>query len=417
MKPLGYLEVFWHFSLRTSEEGVQVAVYGNEREAFDANEYGRDVGPAVPIELSRLLSKSDTSNPRWTQERVPTGDAMRVGTELWNALPQEVRDRIPVGNEQIRLKIYTDVPAVGDLPWEWLTDGSGPPLALRSEVIVVRSVPLRFPVHALSVEPPLRVVVLAPNPKDERSLDADRELRVVLDALEGPDFTFVVADTPSLEELSRLMFSHQPNIVHFIGHGGLTHGEGNLILQDADGRSRWLPAMELGALLPSSVRLLSLSTPFTTHNYQVLGLSHVARSPGSTTLPTAIANQYPIDERAARAFWGRFYPALIERSGNVNEAFQAARLAAADVEPDFSDWASFLLTIRDQTGVSFELRPGIEGIDRREKEVRAQFAAEAANDLAEQFQTLGSGVPEGLQRQYRIEEQRVTELLEDLSER
>jgi hypothetical protein len=415
MKPLGYREIFWDVSADPSGEGLLIAAYDDERELFDA---GRDAEPATgrPLDLSGLVSDADPTTSIWTRRRMSADAARSLGTQLWAALPREIREPLRALAGPARLKVSTATPAAGDLPWEWLTDGSAqPPLALRPDFVLARSVPLRFPLHPLSVQLPLRVLLLMPNPKDERLLDGDTEIQTALAALPAPAFSVRVLDVPVLEALTEALVEEQPNIVHYIGHGGLTHGEGNLILQDAGGKSRWVDATELAALLPSSVRLLCLATPVTAENYQVLGLSHLARGARLSGLPTTVANQYPVDGAAAAEFWKAFYAALLVR-GNVNHAVQEARLRAAAVDTAHADWGSFSLVIRDQTGVSFELRGREEAAVRRPAELRAQFAAEAANELAQQVQILGDETPAGLVQRYEVEQRRVTELLDELTE-
>ena len=411
MRALGYQDVLWNISVAPNGEGFAIAMYGEEHELFDGLQ-GRTSVPLFPIDLSMLLGRSAKSTDRWTAERVQTAVSAHVGRQLWEAVPPEVKDALPLG-PQVRLKIASDVPAVGDLPWEWLTDG-GPPFALRPGFTLVRSVPLRFPVPPISIDPPLRVLLVVPNPKDQLSVDAGREIDVAMQALGSAIYNVNVLDLSELEQIVAALAT-EPNIVHYIGHGGLNHGEGNVILQDANGRSRWVSATDVATRLPSSVRLLCLATPFTAHNYQVLGLSHLARATTGTPLPTTVANQYPIGEKPSAAFWSGFYSSL-GSDGNVNDAIQAGRSSAATADPVYADWASFSLVVRDQTGVSFEVRPTHDAAERRAAEYRAQFAAEAANDLATQVQVLGDEASSGLKQQYAFEQKRATELLDSLPE-
>jgi hypothetical protein len=227
-----------------------------------------------------------------------------------------------------------------------------------------------------------------------------------------------VLEAPLLEGLREALGGTEPpHILHYIGHGGLTHGDGNLIFQDADRRSRWVDAVELAQLLPSSTRLLCLSTPFTAQNYQVLGLSHLARALGLVTLPTTITNQYPVREASVRAFWGAFYNELAEQDGNVNEAMHEAQRSAAEADLNIADWASFSLVVRDQTGVSFDLRrSSVDPHRRRGTELAAQFSAQLANDLASQVQILGEDTPKVLREQYEAERVRTDNLLSELEE-
>ena len=125
-------------------------------------------------------------------------------------------------------------------------------------------------------------------------------------------------------------------------------------------------------------------------------------------------NQYPVGRPTVLEFWRAFYGTLGSSGGNVNDALQVARTQAATVDVTYADWASFSLVIRDQTGVSFEI--GAAAPERHADELRAQFAAEAANELAKQVQVLGSEVPSGLQQQYEVQERLANEFVDKLSE-
>jgi hypothetical protein len=312
------------------------------------------------------------------------------------------------------VKIVTEVPSVADLPWEWLFDGAQPPVALRPGVRLLRAVPARFPIPAPSLSLPLRVLLVVPNPKDERLLNASEELITVMEGLNAPQYTIEVLEQPSIEALAKTLAGLAPHVVHYIGHSGLTQGVGNLILPDTGGRIRWVSATELATLLPSSVRLICLSTPFTTRNYQILGLSRLGRAPGLVELPTTIANQFPVGKEAVGAFWRGLYSALPE-DGNVIEAVHRARGAAAAADPGFADWASFSLTVRGQAGMLFATgHATADPARRRSAELKAHFAAQLANDLAVQVDELGDQAPDGLHEQYEAAQTRAADLLDEL---
>jgi hypothetical protein len=419
VKPLQYRELVWDISLDRTGEALVLTQYQSEEElAAGARAEGLTRGQA--IDLSGQLGRSDLSSPKWSRHQVSANEAGTVGRQLWSSLPEDSKaalGQVSAAGAPLRLKITTEIPAVADLPWEWLSQEGQPYFALSPTLRLVRSVPVRLPVSPLSVELPLNVLLVVPNPKDERFLNAGYEIQALKDGLPPPQYNVTVLDQPSFEDLQRALRTAAPHIVHYIGHGGLTHGEGNLILQDADGRSRWVSASELADVLPSSVRLLCLSTPFTTQNYQVLGLSHFARAIGLVTLPTTLTNQYPIGEPAVRTFWGHFYSELIGRAGNVNDAVHEARVATEQADLASADWGSFSLVVRDQTGVFFDLGYSrADPLRRRGTEVAAQYAAQLANELATQVQAWGPDVPKDLAEQFQVEQSRASDLLHELNE-
>jgi CHAT domain-containing protein len=261
------------------------------------------------------------------------------------------------------------------------------------------------------------VLLVAPTPAEKRLVDTDAEIDAVMHGLRLPEYDVEVVAYPSSEVLRHSMESEPPNVLHFIGHGGINHGEGSLILQNPDGRSRWVSATELAGILPVSVRLVCLSSPVTTENYQILGLCHLARAAGLVALPTVVTNQYPVGFAGAEAFWAAFYGALLNRRGNVNDAVHDARRATYDAVGDYADWGSFSLIVRDQTGVSFDLGRSVPETERRQSiELAAQFASQLANDLAQQVTSLGDDAPAGLREQFEVEHLRAERFLDDLAE-
>jgi CHAT domain-containing protein len=257
-----------------------------------------------------------------------------------------------------------------------------------------------------------------PNPKDERLLDAATEISAVTGRLRAPAYEVRTLEDASFEAMASVLTTWPPNVVHYIGHAGLSHGEGNLILNGPDGRSRWVGAAELSRLLPSCVRLVCLSTCVTTLNYQISGLSRFGRTQGLVELPTTLANQFPVERTAVRAFWDAFYDALVEHGGNATEAVHQARVATARAgDGGFSDWSSFTLAVRDQTGVPFTIgRTTADPDRRRSAELKAQFATQLANDLAAQVAALGEAAPSGLLEQFRTEQSRAAGLVDELAE-
>lgn len=409
-------EQVWSIAPDSASDGFLIAAFDRESALFELSRTG-EAPSWRPIPLSGLMDRADPTVPKWSRRRVPASESRAIGSQLWNALPAPMRDILREPGPPLHLKIATDITAVADLPWEWLADDAGTPLALRPDVRLVRSVLTRFPVPSLSVDLPLRILLIVPNPKNEQMLDAYAETSAVTGRLRGSDYQVRVLEDASVDEMVQEMTAWLPHVVHYIGHGGLSHGEGNLILNGPDGRSRWVSAAELGRQLPSSVRLVCLSTCVTTRNYQILGLSHLSRAPGLVELPTTLTNQFPVGRPAAEAFWEAFYGGLVEHAGDATEAVHQARVTTAEADHDAADWASFSLAVRDQTGVPFAIgRSGADIRRRQSTELKAQFAAQLVNDLAAQVEVLGEDTPRSLRNQYETERTRAAGLLDELSE-
>jgi hypothetical protein len=254
-----------------------------------------------------------------------------------------------------------------------------------------RLVPSLYASPPLTIEPPIRVLMIVTNPKDESLLDAHEELRIVTSGLRASDqYHITHLSEPRIEDLQRAL-SRSPHIVHYVGHAGLTGQSGALILHDHRDGTRWVSAAELARLLPSSVRLLCLSTCVTASNYRISGLLHIAHSPADQTLPTTIVNQYALGPPAAEAFWSSFYPNLLVSEGDVLGAFHRSRAEMYQMAHEDGSWASFSLVIRDGTGHPFRLVPaGSPGEERFAAEIQAQWSARLANNLAARMQTLNA---------------------------
>ena len=350
---------------------------------------------------------------------VQTQEAYIGGQILWDALPFEATEplrALPKNSPRPwRLKISCDSLDVADFPWEWISDGTDPPFALRTNMRIVRSVPVRYPLPPLTIARALRVLLVLTNQKNEQFLDPHREIAAVKDRLILPDYQLHILDKPTLDALSNELATTPPDIVHYIGHAGLNYGEGNLILHGNTNRAFGFQRRNWHRLLPSSVRLLCLSTCFTATNYQLLGLPRLAYAPATLSLPTVVANQFPVQEESVRDFWYRFYDTLTNSGGNVNEAVHFARIWLQGHTTTSADWTSFILVLRDRTGQPFRFHRGMEAVNSEiiNTELQAQFATELANKLAEQLRDLPTTegeVPRGLREQLGREQARALDL-------
>lgn len=321
--------------------------------------------------------------------RIGLDTARDLGTRLWTALPDSARALVGPPGTPLRLKISSRSEQAVGLPWECLTR-DGVPLALAEDVRITRSVPMRYSLPPVTVTPPLRVLIALTNPKDERLLNAGWEIQSITpEGLDG--FDVQVSQEPTPEALQQHLQAFQPHVVHYVGHSGCESGQGYLILHDERQHSHWLGAAELATLLPSSVRVVCLSTCFTVRNYDLRGLVQLAHARSDVALPSVVANVLAFDtgsQPAIRAFWTAFYTVLLEDSGDLTSAVHQGRLASAAAAPGFADFASFALVIRDGTGWGLRVLPAALDAARKEAELEALFTSRLANALSVQSATL-----------------------------
>jgi hypothetical protein len=395
---------------------IKLRVFSNEQEMYET-EWGYK--QTIPITLPQhWFEVSRTSRAHWTRSRAPRDVMMELGWLMWRSIPPEPKRSLLTAtpDQPCRLKISSNSPAIDDLPWEWLNDGAGPPFALRPEIRLARSVPIRMAMPPKNIQLPLRVLLVITNPKDERLLDPEQEIEAVSPRLRTRPYALMILEEPTWDALNAVLRHEPPHIVHYIGHAGINRGEGNLILHKSDNMTHWISGPELSSALPPTVKLLSLGTCFTAPNYQILGLSRLAHTSAMYRLPTAVANRYPVEGKSVEMFWGGFYSSLADH-GNVNEAFYQAQQAVAREPDSEADWGSFSLAIRDQSGEVFRLeKAGTRSAQKHAEEIQAQLASGLANDLAEQIFSLGSRAPGSIKRHFEQEAAAASELTANLTE-
>ena len=417
MSRISYRELLWDFSYEgpLRKGGTKLRVFSTEQQMFETS--GRSY-PVFPVSLPTDGS-TDPNQPRsaWTRSRVPQEFAADLGRRLWEAIPFEAKTPLleATPDQPWRLKISSNSPRIDDLPWEWLNDGSArPAFALRPEIRLARSIPIRIAMPPMRVQPPLRVLLVITNPKDERLLNPWAEIEAIRPRLAGPPYQLRILEEPTWDALVSTL-RDEPHIVHYIGHAGIDRGEGNLILHDWRNVSHWISGVDLSKVLPVSVRLLCLSTCYTTQNYQIFGLPRFAHTSALYRLPSLVTNQYPVGEQSVRVFWSNFYELLIQHGGNLNEAFHEAQQAVALVPDSWADWGSFSLVIRDQSGELMRVEQvAQESPAAFAEEVQAQFASRLANDLAARLRSFGDEAPKSIQESFQEEAEKASGLTQKL---
>lgn len=416
-----YQDLIWHFSSGSSisKGTVTLRAFSSDKEYFRGA--GQGSPEAFPVTLPlQAESRAVESKPARTSV-LSSDEAERLGTVLFRCLPpaavEPLLEFVGDPNRALRIKISSDLPACDDLPWECLCSGPGQFFALRPDVRIVRSIPVLVKTPPATVTPPLRVLLVITNPKDERLLDPWREMAAVTQRIQPPDYELHTVSEPTIEALLEVLRSVQPHIVHYIGHAGINRGEGNLILHDESHGTHWVCPSDLASALPLSVRLICLSTCFTAENYQLLGLPRFAHAAAELRLPTFVANQCATDEATVRSYWSAFYDELISGGANVNEACHRAALAVSQVSGPTAAWAAFSTVIRDGSGEVMKIAPAT-GISpaRFAYEIQAQFASRLANELAEQVRALGESASKEIRSHLDQEVARVTDLCQSSEE-
>jgi len=168
---------------------------------------------------------------------------------------------------------------------------------------------------------PRTVLMLSANPKGTTPLRLDEELREVKEGLTKraklrDSFSLVSEHALRTRDLHRAMLEHQPNILHFSGHGTGAQG---LILEDESGGGKEVSGEAIAQLLglfKESLQCVVLNACY----------SEVQAKAISEHIPFVIGMSDAIGDKAAIEFAVAFYDA-IGAGRDIRFAFDLATVA------------------------------------------------------------------------------------------
>lgn len=291
------------------------------------------------------------------------------------------------------------------LPWELLRDGETGSYLARSRLTpVVRCLDVTAPTTPPPAEPPLRVLVTLANPPGSRPLDLPAERDRIEEAWgKQPLVEIEYLEQATLEAVRAALRREPFQVLHAIGHGRFedSKGEGTLLLEDGAGGGDAVTGERLATALRDfpSLRLVFLNACDTGRFPRRGGLdpyTAVASSLVAAGVPAVIAMQFPISDRAAKAFSAGFYRALAT-AAPVDAAVAEGRHAVCDDDPKSLEWATPVLYLRasesrllagvvSEHRVSADIRRRIVDSDRLVEEktrgfVGRRFVFEALEEL------------------------------------
>ena len=292
---------------------------------------GEFIPPFTQVELSNFYSR--IGQMRRSTRRIDAPDleaAKKFGHQLFHAvftgeLLGQLRtsmDRCHEHGRGLRIRLrLKGVPALAELPWEFLYDIEQDHfLATSTLTPMVRYLDLPQTVPTLRVRPPLRVLVVLAGPRNLPNLDAEGEwerLKTSLAPLEANGaIQLERLPTATLDCLRRRARGEPFHILHFIGHGGFdqTAGDGVLHFEDPKGMSDPVPGQLLGNILRDHdcLRLAVLNACEGARQSNQDPFSGVAQSLCQQRLPAVVAMQFEISDDAAKTFAEEFYGALAD---------------------------------------------------------------------------------------------------------
>jgi len=358
--------------------------------------------PFSPLEVENFLLKVGPSRRRNTRgsgrpESRPLKD---FGGKLYSAVFQdELRETLQRSlsstREQhvgLRLRLrLADTPELAELPWEFLYDARRDRFLAQSRYSpLVRYLDLPDPPHSLSVEGPLRVMVMISNPSDYPELDVEREWSLLTSALaqQLADGRVIIERLPaSMSALRGRLRREEFHVFHFVGHGFYLSdwSSGVLVMEGADGRSHEVTGEELGGLLSEydQTRLAVLNACEGARSDAKDLFAGMAQSLVQQGLPAVVAMQFEITDAAAIIFAREFYGAIAD-GYRLEAALAEARGAIRD-EGNLTEWGTPVLYSRAPDGRLFDVtgparteaeRPAQEDAVREAEEGEAALEAE-----------------------------------------
>ena len=304
------------------------------------------------------------------------GSARKLGGELFSAVfSGETRDVLyaairTLRPKGIRLRIclrLANVPELAGIPWELLFDPERRRfLALSNETSISRYPELPAKIRPLSVRPPFRVLVVISHPSDWQSLAVEREWKGIQLALsplvKNGLLKLDLLPKATLQELESQLSRASYHVLHFIGHAVYSreHQEGKLILCNEYGSSISVGATQLSQMLLNhpTMRLAVVNACEGAKSSCSDYFSGTAQSLMLQRLPSAIAMQSEVGDRAAVRFAQRFYESLA-RWETLDAAVLEGRKAMSALQESGCQWATPVLYSRSFSGRIFDKPPPI----------------------------------------------------------
>jgi len=265
-------------------------------------------------------------------------------------------------DQALRVRLRFQDPSLAALPWELLYDDwitlDFLALSLRSPVVRYLAAPV--PNAPFAVDGPLRVLLVAAAPNDQRPLDVAGEINRIRSALEVLRSEALVAldclmgaTKDSLQDQLRQGY----HVFHFIGHGTFKSEGGLLCLESPGGRSDFLTAQELSTLLADTqVRMAVLNACRTAEPGYLGPAWGVGPRLVRAGIPAVIGMRHKIFDDSAVIFAREFYEAVASGyppDAALTEARKALMLAMGRNQ---QDWSLPILFMRALDGYLFNIQ-------------------------------------------------------------
>jgi len=313
----------------------------------------------------------DTLQPDWAEilrvlgaTHTPPGEQFitQIGGLLFDELLQgNIRDlwieaRTPLeAGDMLRIRLNLLPPAVAALPWETLADPHRhQTLAANKAIALVRTATdVKFLGRARPILTNLPAKILIVAVEEEDNIDLAAELERIQKSLAPLLSTYlqleIIQGRLELQTLRDRLEEYRPDILHII-----SHGETDGLYLWEDDRLTLIKASQWATMLGlvDSVKLVFLNACLAGQPDNTTPFASLAQRLLQTGIPAIIAMQFEVLDRAAAAFAGFLYQALVAGPcpGAIDVAVSIARSGLHMTNPDRIDYATPLLWLNSPNG-------------------------------------------------------------------
>jgi hypothetical protein len=365
MPPLNFLD--FDLEIEPSDTGYRVEVNSPAGQA--SHDF---VLPFSDLELENFVLRM--GRPYGGTRRIDSQDvaiAKAFGSRLFDAVfDSDARsclrsssDEATAKGQGLRLRLRLNrAPELADVPWEYLYNPTlNRFLALSTKTPLVRYLELPERIRPIAVTPPLKILAVIANPKEQAPLAVEHEWRQLRDALgdlvQRGLVTIDRLEKPTLEALRHKFRRDAYHVLHFIGHGGFDPrlDDGVLLFEDDDGYSHRVNGQSLGMIIydHDSLRLAVLNACEGGRASRDDPFAGVAQSLVQQGTPAVIAMQFEVSDEAATTLSHEFY-AMLAEDYPVDAALAEARRALYS-RGNSLEWGTPVLYMRAPDGRIFDV--------------------------------------------------------------
>ncbi len=308
---------------------------------------------------------------------------------------------------RMTLSIHADAASLWRLPWEYLHDGENF-LCTEGRMRFSRITEGLEMLPSPALPLPLRLLVVIPSPDDEEPLDVERELAVIMAAINDPacgaHVQMDVLGDATLPALADALKQKPYHALHYIGHGKYGNNQkGYLCFQNAAGQTDPAGSLQLKAVAENAatLRLVVLSACQSAQIGVLDAFDNVAAGLLQLGVPAILTMPTSLQDESAIALSRTLYATLVAGQPFVESVFQA-RLALAEVDESHPegrrrfDWGVPAFYTRAAVQPVFDpTLPPVEIVAAREtEEEESQNAPGAFVGRQQELQTLRNALRE-----------------------